>query len=471
MKDLHMTGVKYFLLFSLLLPVLFHNLFAQETQEQIYITLEEAINRSLSQNRQIQASRYGVKKSEWQKWSAWTQLFPRVTLNTRYTWIDDSTFALRDFSRYFQDDQSPFGIKIPQTVFQKSFYTEIDVSMTLFKGTLINGLYIAEANEDIAEYADESMRRNIIFLTIRSYLDVLMNEEILKLQQEYLTLSKLNYDKAVRLHQAGRYSKAEVLRWKVEEQQQQSNTVTSESVLRGAQNTLCRLLNLDMRTRLRVNPDIPRLILDESAKLTKMPASDILNLIHIDDEALIEANSALSVARKNEEVSKLLYRNTYADYLPILSLTYSYAWRENNTIELDDYSPQTLMINFSLPIFTSFQNLSNVKTQYYAYKQSRENFEDELQNTRLILTQTVNNLLNLRTQKELSAVSVDYTERNYRIVEQQKEQGLVSNIDFIDAKLNLQNARLTDISNHYDFITTMVELYYLLGNLELIVNY
>ena len=43
-------------------------------------------------------------------------------------------------------------------------------------------------------------------------------------------------------------------------------------------------------------------------------------------------------------------------------------------------------------------------------------------------------------------------------------------MDFIDAKLNLQNAKLTDIKNQYDFIAAMVELYYLTGQLNSLVN-
>jgi outer membrane protein TolC len=76
----------------------------------------------------------------------------------------------------------------------------------------------------------------------------------------------------------------------------------------------------------------------------------------------------------------------------------------------------------------------------------------------------------LKTQKELSGISVEFNEQNYRIVEQQKQKGLVSNIEFIDAKLNMQNARISDINNYYDFITGMVELYYLLGKLEEIIE-
>jgi len=192
----------------------------------------------------------------------------------------------------------------------------------------------------------------------------------------------------------------------------------------------------------------------------------LIKMIQVEDEVLIQANAALSAAKSNEEISELQYNNSYNNYIPTLSLTYSYAWRENNTIVWDDYSPQTLMINLNVPLFTGFRNYSNLKSSYYNYKKSQENFSDQLQNVRLLLTEAVNKIINLKTQKELSKVNVTFTEHNYRVVEQQKEQGLVSNIDFIDAKLNLQRAMLDEISNRYDIISSMVELYYLLGKLD-----
>jgi outer membrane protein TolC len=56
------------------------------------------------------------------------------------------------------------------------------------------------------------------------------------------------------------------------------------------------------------------------------------------------------------------------------------------------------------------------------------------------------------------------------VVEKQREDGLVSNIDFIDAKLSLQNARLSAVNAEYDFIATMVNLYHLLGKVESLVD-
>jgi len=86
-----------------------------------------------------------------------------------------------------------------------------------------------------------------------------------------------------------------------------------------------------------------------------------------------------------------------------------------------------------------------------------------------MLTETVNKIINLKTQRELSKANVEFSEHNYRTVSLQKEKGLISNIDFIDAKLNLQNAKLNDISTNYDFISAMVELYYMLGKLNLLI--
>ena len=163
-------------------------------------------------------------------------------------------------------------------------------------------------------------------------------------------------------------------------------------------------------------------------------------------------------------VFRLLPR--HASFLPNINLNYSYAWQENNTIALDDYSPQTLMVNFSWPLFSGFQDYSSLKANYYDYKRSQEEFGDQLQNLKYTLTETVNRLIELKTQQELSRTNVEFSASNYDIVSQQKEKGLVSNIDFIDAKLNLQNAKLSQLKNQYDFISGMVELYYLLGKLD-----
>ncbi len=457
------------LIFNLMfISIILTSVSAQPQIEQTLITMEEAISRALKMNNQVKASEYAVERANWNKKNAWTQILPVISFNTQYTWIDDSTFVLRDFSRYFQDPNLPFNIQ--QTVFQSSFFTYFNLSVPVFNLTLINRISRANIGQDMAEDLNESTRRAIIFQVISGYINVLKKKDVFNLQKEYLELSRLNYKKAERLYEAGRYSKTDALRWKVDYQQQQSIVTTSQSNLRSGRIVLSRLLNAKQGEFFEVENRIPSALLEESERLLQLGDMELLSLIQMDDEKLREVNADLSAAKKNENLSLSAYRNTYNNYLPVVDLSYTYGWQENKTINLDSYSPKTLMVNFRMPIFTSFQNYTQLKTSYYEYRESQENFYDKLLNLRYILTETVNKLINLKTQKELSRISLEFNERNYRIVEQQREKGLVSNIEFVDAKVNLQNANLDDISNYYDFITGMVELYYLLGELQKIIE-
>lgn len=435
--------------------------------------MQDAISRALQKNNLLGASRYALDKAKWDRKLAWSQLLPDVYLNSRFTWIDDSTYFLRDFFRqnirvFFPN--IPGNVEIPQTVFQESYLTSVDVSIPLFNAAVLNGLSIANANVRVAREQKSSMHDNVTFQVISGYLAVLKSQEILKLQQDYLELSQLNYEKAERMFDAGRYSKTEALRWKVDYQQQKSIVVNSETALRSNKSTLRRLLNMRVEENLHLIDRIPEKLQQEGDRLAVLNDAALYELIPESDEQLIAVNAALSAGKAGTDISRLLYRNAYASYLPKVTASYSHSWMENGTLALDDYSPKVFMINLSVPLFTGFKNLSTVKSAQYEHRQAEEQFEDQMQNTRHLLTEIVNGLINLRTQRELNKTQVEFNEHNYKVVAQQKERGLVSNIEFIDAKLNAQNARLNEINAEYDFITAMVQLYYLLGRLGAVVG-
>jgi len=403
-----------------------------QAQETTFLSLEAAVNKALEQNSTLRANKFAYKKASWDKVNAWTQLLPTVSLNTRYTWIDDSSYALRDFGRFFRDDQ---GNRIfPKTAFQESYYTSFDVDMPLFNGVILNGLAFAGAAKDLARSQLISTENATVYQVISTYLNAVHAQEIFKLQKEYLQLSDLNYQKAERLQQAGRYSKLEALRWKVEFQQQKSTVSQSGSGLRSVLAALARVTSTSMQEKIEVEDKLPDNLVQESMRLQNLDDASLLKLIDLNEDELLKANAALAAAKSSEKMSKHMYRGTYSNYLPNINLNYSYAWQENNTIDLDLYSPKTLMVNFSWPLFSSFQDFSTTKANQYEYKRSQEQYKNQMQDLHFTLTQTVNKLIDLKTQIELSETNVEYTQTNYNIVAKQKEKGLVSNIDFIDAK-------------------------------------
>jgi len=431
------------------------------------LNLEQALNLALQENSQLKAEQFGIQKARWNRLQAWSLLFPSVTFNTRYMWIDDETYRQRDFSRYFDDPS--LGFKIPKTVFQNAYSSSIDLSTPLFNGTILNGLRIANAAVSQADKSGQSVRDNLVYEVIANYLNLLRSNSLLGLQEEYLNLSALNFQKAERMHEAGRYSRAEVLRWKVDYQQQKSNVENSKAAARSSDAVLRKNLRLPAGDSF-----IPEELLPEKLKtavelFSGQEEEKILAILDISDEELTRINTGLAAASSGDRINRLLYRNQYTSFLPNISLDYSHGWRENNTLALDDYSPKTLLINFSFPLFTSGQNLTKVRAAYFEYKQSQALYDDQLQNTRLLLTEAVNRFLNVRSQHELAISAFELAEINYQIIEQQKDQGLVSNLDFIDAKLNMQNSAVAKVSSEYDLISSVVELFYLTGRMNEII--
>lgn len=439
------------------------NLIAQSEDKILYLNMEEALSRAIQNNNMVKSNEFALKKANWDIKQAWSQLFPVLSFNTRYNWIDEQTFAERDFRRYLPPE---LANQFPQTVFQESYYSSFDVSFPLFNGVLLNGLSIAYEQENMTEQISKSTMQQVIFNVITSYLNVLKNIEILKLQNEYLELSKLNFEKAQRLFEANRYSQNEALRWKIEYQQQKSTVVNSEAELRTAYLTLSRLINAELTSETIFEVKIPNYLDEEKNKLLSYDDQKILEIINLNDEQLIDANASLSSLKSNEEISRLLHKNSYSSFMPKINLSYSYGWRENNTLKLDDYSPKNLMVNFNIPLFSGFQNFTALKSTFYEYKKNQEQFKDQLLNTKLTLNNVANNIINIKSQLELLSSNVEFSESNYKIVEKQKEKGLVSNIDYIDAKLNMQNAKISYIGNSFNFIISIVELYYLTGKIE-----
>lgn len=455
-------NMKRFHLFPFLIIFISTNLFAQEKDLIKYLTMEEAISRAIQDNNLVKANKYSIKKANWDVKRAWAELFPVLSFNTRYNWIDEQTFAERDFSRYFEGS----GLDIPQTVFQESYYSSFDLNMPLFNGVLLNGLEVAYEQESMSEQQTKSVEHHVLFNVITSYLNTLRVKELTKVQNEYLHLSQLNYEKAQRLFQANRYSQNEALRWKIEFQQQKSTVATTDSELRNSLLSLSRLVNAKLDTSTVIDPKIISNLISEKEFILNLSEEEILNLINLNDDELVKANASLAALKSGEEISRLLHNNSYSSFMPKVNLSYSYAWRENNTFKLDDYSPKSLMINLSVPIFSGFQNYTALKSSFYEYKKNEEEFKDQLLNTKLILNNVANNIINAKTQIDLLQSNLEFSRNNYAIVERQRESGLVSNIEYIDAKLNMQNANIDYIASTYNFITSVVELYYLTGKIE-----
>jgi len=126
-----------------------------------------------------------------------------------------------------------------------------------------------------------------------------------------------------------------------------------------------------------------------------------------------------------------------------------------------------LSLNLNIPIFNNFQKRNNVSTAKINLLMSK-NLED---NTRLVLQQNVEqayvSMTSAYNKYQALRDQVDAYKESFRIAQIQFEAGILTSVDFIIAKNNLDNANLSLISARYDYYIDSKILDYYQGKLSL----
>ncbi len=166
--------------------------------------------------------------------------------------------------------------------------------------------------------------------------------------------------------------------------------------------------------------------------------------------------------------AKNLYINTPAGKQPV------FVTQANYTSQSISYYNQFknnygtgISLNLNIPIFNNLQKRNAISTAKINLEMSK-NVED---NTRLVLQQNVEqayvNMNSAYTKYQALVEQVNAYKESFRIAQVQYEAGVLTSVDFIIAKNNMDNASLSLISARYDYYIDSKILDYYQGKLSL----
>ncbi len=189
------------------------------------ITLEEAVTKALEFNHQLNAAHFGLEAAKWAHRQAMAQLLPSITLQSNYTRLDNETVARanaigREITMFFPDSTGtlqPVTIEIPQSVFRDGYETSINGQLLLLNPAVWNGVSLAGASKNLASSEVQTAIQSTVHKTLRVYIELLRLHSLIRVQEQHVEQAIRNAEQAERLFQVGRYSEADVLRWRVEE--------------------------------------------------------------------------------------------------------------------------------------------------------------------------------------------------------------------------------------------------------------
>lgn len=421
------------------------------------LTFKEAVKIGLQNNVTLNQQRNTLLQSQAQKTSSMAVLGPQVTIN--------GNAGIRSGNNWIQNT----GEVVNATVDGAS--ASIDVTMPIFNG--LSGVNTARQSSNQLDAQLELVNRStqdVINLVSIQFLQVLLDQQLLKIAIENLANQKTQLDQVLAQVELGSRSP-------VDEYNQKAQVSNSELLVAQAE---FNLIN-DKITLFQT------LLIDPIVQPTLEEPNWDVNTIALGDQDLSQLletaagqRSDLKQAQFTEKASKLSMYSSKGNYLPSVNAQYSYGSRYNqvrgtprdtsyrdftNQFTIDNLY-QSIGVGVSIPIFTGFRNRSS----YVQSKVSYENNRIQTKNRETIVKgDVVRAYRNFESVKKGYLASVDGLEASQMAFNLEKERydlGITSFVDFANANRTYVQAQTNLAQAKYRFLFQKMLLDYALGTLR-----
>ena len=411
------------------------------------LTLQDAVNMAIEKNISIKQSELNLENSELGKSDAIGNFLPRVSASANHQWnigrgINITTNVIEDVTTSFSSMSAGFGLDV-------------------YNG-LRNVYQLHRANLEVlaSQYQLDDMKDDIKLLVANSYLQIMFNNEILKVQKSQLEITKVEYERTKDLIDIGTFSPRQIFEIEASLASQEQNVVQAENNYRNAKLSLAQLLLIDDFNSFEIaNEDFS---IPFSDILSKTP-KEILNksMSFRNDIKLAETN--ISIAEKDIQISK-------SQLQP--SVTSFYQWNtrisyQDNLPSFDDQfdlnKGQAYGLALNIPIFQGKQIRNNVERSKVNLNRLKNQYEQEKLNLENSINQAYNDLtgaikLYEASNKTLASLKSAYEDTSDRFL-----LGAVNSFDFIQSKQRYESAQSENIRAKFDYIFKLKVLEFYFG--------
>jgi len=426
------------------------------------LTLDEAVRIALRENYELRSRYYDLNARRWGFRNAVTQFFPRVVFSTIFTRVDETTFRNQNAPIEFIREVYP-DIDIP-LIPRNSYSSDVTVTQPIYAGgSLWANLSVSRSSRNASAHTYTEARLNTILETKRAFFNVLRSEDLLGIWEKSVGLAEKYLESARLRRSLGMVSNAEVLRWELQLAENRTSLIGAENSVVLAHAAFSKTIGAEFAAGF----ELVHLSEDEIERAVETAGPDLdgdldQQIKKWEAEAL--ANSpAVKSTRATTSIKRALYRQRYSLFQPSVNFRYTYMWEQDDDVSLDGLETWRASVILSFPIFSSlgdYASLREAREDLMSSEASEREFE------RTILLQVIATASELRTalrQVEAARISRDLARENAKVVESKFNNGLIDNLNLIDAQVAQTTAEARYISARYDFLIAQAEIDKLLG--------
>lgn len=426
-----------------------------------HLTLDGALELARENNLSLAAAREDYEAARWGLRGAWASLFPSIRLSSTARRIDEETYRRANASLGPIQDAFP-DADIEPFAYETTYETMFTGSVPIWNGGRLWGaIGAAGAGRNAAAHAYESRRRAVEVEAKGAYFDVLRAEDLLAVSRDAVRAASRNLEAAKRRFDIGLVGRAEYLRWRVQLADERKALADAEHAVRMARTRLVQVLGLPM---------------DDDPKLVPVARSELDAEIDafswaLGKEAITEERArellagnpdylAIAAGTQIERSNLTIARGAF---LPALNASGSYGWKADDDIEPDDETAWSVIVALDLPVFTSFQNLSQYQSSRRSYLAAVRRQDDAERSMVAAVRNTVGSLRSSLKALAAAETLLEQTEEFLKSVTGRYDQGAAPYTEFVDARVLYDRSRTGYINALYDAFLAFAEAERLLG--------
>lgn len=395
-------------------------------QDKTPLSLQEAIQRALTNNRALQAAYEQQEAAARGIGQARGAFFPRVDIVEGFTYTDKPTLVfsfLLDQASFRQQNFDLGSLNNPTPITNLS--SQIRLEQPLYTGGRLSAnLAQAKADADVSKDTAKRTQQEIVFRVAEAYYHVLLAQGDVEVVDRALLSSRSHLERARDLFEKGLVVQSDYLRTQVLVGGLEREKLEAESAVTMTQSRLRHLMGAD----------------EGKFQLTEQVQADVLPVEGLD--SLIGRAKELrpDLKGKEKEVEKAaeMIRAAEADFFPWVGFATQF---EGNTRKFTSSAENFgVFVTARWNLFNGFATREKVEEARAHMRQAKLLRDDLAQAIALDVEHAYLGLTASRRQVAVASENVTQAEASLRIVKDRYSVGLARNIDVLDGETALKRA-------------------------------
>ena len=420
-----------------------------ETNQPPY-TLEQAIETALSNNPELSIMQARIEQADAQLGQAMASFYPQIKTSLTYQFSNNPAQA---FAMLIAERRLNFaGTNFNNPGFIEDYRPSVTASYSLFRGG--QDYYQSQAAQlgiESSELEKSATRNRLLSNVTAAYYGELAAIDAHKISQRSIEAVQSELDQSRVRFDAGTVLKSDVLSLEVQLAEAKEADIQAANAIEMAQNMLKTLLGLSVNDNFAINET-------SVSALPQAPADfdELLNQALSHHPELKAAEKKVAIAEKQLSVAQ-------AAYLPRADALVSYGSDSKNLTYNSNRDNVSVGVMLELDLFTGFATQEKIKKAEHELtaaqelaRQTRLRIENQLMSAQLRLREALN-----RTQ--VSALAVQSAEEALRLVNEQRQAGVVTVTRYLEAQVARDRANTRQISSRYDALRSEAELKQAIG--------